>query len=123
MKQMSGDKNAPEPACRISGEQAAELMFKASKVSAWLTAVKKKSELRPQEGVSEDASVTVTICNHRIVSIRMRKAVSQMSIDEISSRICEAQNDAMDKVDSWVAAQCDKIARTFGIGGDLSLPF
>lgn len=123
MKHEMRTMTASESACKITGEQATELMFKASKVSAWLTALKKKAEFRPQEGVSEDASVVVTVRNYRIVSIQMREDVSQMAIDEILPRICQAHNDALDRIESWLTAQYETIAKTFGIGDDVQLPF
>lgn len=107
----------------LSQEETAEILSMASKVGAWMSALKRKSERRPFTGACEDSSIVLTICNHRIESIQTNGNVANMSPGEIVSRVCEAHNDALDKMEDWTAAQCEVVAKTCHIEGDVQLPF
>ena len=106
-----------------SPEVTAELFAKASKVSSWITALKQKSKRRPFIGISEDGKFRVTLCDYRIVSLNAAESLADASAQDIVSHLCEAHNDALDKMEAWYDGQCEAIARAVGIGGGFEMPF
>lgn len=123
MNQTPHDKQKLDAINALSEDQTADLLSKASKVSTWMTALKHKSELRPHIGISEDESVIVTIRSNRIASIRTREDIAQKPLADIIRSICEAHNDAVDKMEAWTCSEYEKISKTLGIDGDFKLPF
>ena len=107
----------------LTKEQTIDLMSKASKVSSWMSAIKKKSECLPFTGSSKDNAVVVTIRNHRLESVRTnRDIVDTMPSKELLALVFEAHADALDNMDAWVAAQLETISQTLGVG-DFQMPF
>ena len=89
----------PRPA--LSPEDTAELLTKASKVSSWMSALKKKAQMRPFVGTSEDGMVALTIRNYRIESVNVNDTLAGALAEDVLPRIFEAHNDALDKMDAW----------------------
>lgn len=116
---IGGDEHEAIP----SPEVTAELFAKASKVSAWITALKQKSKRRPFVGISEDGKFRVTLRDYRIVSLDADESLAEASAQDIVSHLCEAHNDALDKLEAWSNGQYEAIARTVGIGSDFEIPF
>ena len=108
---------------RPSPEMTAELLAKAKKVTAWLSALKQRSRLRPFVGTSTDGKFCVVLRNHHIESLNADETLADASVQEIVSRLCEAHNDALDKMEAWSASQCEALAKAAGIQGDFELPF
>lgn len=107
----------------LTKEQTIDLMSKASKVSSWMSAIKKKSECLPFTGSSKDNAVVVTIRNHRFESVQTNKdIVDTMPSKELLALVFEAHADALDNMDVWVAAQLETICQTLGVG-DFQMPF
>lgn len=107
----------------LTKEQTIDLMSKASKVSSWMSAIKKKSEYLPFTGSSKDNAVVVTIRNHRLESVQTNKdIVDTMPSKELLALVFEAHADALDNMDAWVAAQLETICQTLGVG-DFQMPF
>lgn len=107
----------------LTKEQTIDLMSKASKVSSWMSAIKKKSECLPFTGSSKDNAVVVTIRNHRFESVQTNKdIVDTMPSKELLALVFEAHADALDNMDAWVAAQLETISQTLGVG-DFQMPF
>lgn len=107
----------------LTKEQTIDLMSKASKVSSWMSAIKKKSECLPFTGSSKDNAVVVTIRNHRFESVHTnRDIVDTMPSKELLALVFEAHADALDNMDAWVAAQLETICQTLGVG-DFQMPF
>lgn len=119
----SRQKETNETAAHLSREQTADLLSKASKVSTWMSVLKNKAERRPCVGVCDDESVIVTIRDHRIESIQTREDVGAMPLNDILARICEAHNDALDKLDAWTISQYETMSKELGIDGEFRLPF
>ena len=107
----------------LTKEQTIDLMSKASKVSSWMSAIKKKSECLPFTGSSKDNAVVVTIRNHRFESVQTNKdIVDTMPSKELLALVFEAHADALDNMDAWVAVQLETICQTLGVG-DFQMPF
>ena len=109
--------NLPPP------EKTAELLAKANKVSSWMSELKQRSRLRPFVGKSEDEKFAVVIRDYRIVSLNADESLETASTQEIVSRLCEAHNDALDKMEEWTTSQCAALAKAAGIADGLELPF
>lgn len=109
--------NLPSP------EVTAELLSKANKVSSWMKEMKQKSRLRPFVGKSEDGKFAVVIRDYRIESLNADESLETASVQDIVSRLCEAHNDALDKMEEWTASQCEAIAREAGIADGFEMPF
>lgn len=107
----------------LTKEQTIDLMSKASKVSSWMSAIKKKSECLPFTGSSKDNAVVVTIRNHRLESVRTnRDIVDTMPSKELLALVFEAHADALDNMDAWVTAQLETISESLGVG-NFQMPF
>ena len=104
-------------------EMTAELLAKATKVSSWMSALKQRSRRRPFVGMSEDGKFQVVLRGCRIESLNADESLETASVQEIVSHLCEAHNDALDKMEAWSAAQCEALAKAAGIEGILELPF
>ncbi len=104
-------------------EVTAELLAKASKVNAWITALQQKSKLRPFVGISADGKFRVTLRDYRIVSLHADESLADASAQDVVSHLCEAHNDALDKMEAWHNGQYEAIARAVGIGSDFKMPF
>lgn len=109
--------NLPPP------EKTAELLAKANKVSSWMSELKQRSRLRPFVGKSEDGKFAIVIRDYRIEQMNADESLEKASAQEIVSRLCEAHNDALDKMEEWTASQCEALAKAAGIAGDFELPF
>ena len=109
--------NLPSP------EKTAELLTKANKVSSWMSELKQRSRLRPFVGKSEDGKFAVVIRDYRIESLNADESLESASAQEIVSRLCEAHDDALDKMEEWTASQCAALAKAAGIADGLELPF
>ncbi len=109
--------NLPPP------EKTAELLAKANKVSSWMSELKQRSRLRPFVGKSEDGKFAIVIRDYRIEQMNADESLEKASAQEIVSRLCEAHNDALDKMVEWTASQCEALAKAAGITGDFELPF
>lgn len=81
-------------------EVTAELLAKASKVNAWITALQQKSKLRPFVGISADGKFRVTLRDYRIVSLHADESLADASAQDVVSHLCEAHNDALDKMEA-----------------------
>ena len=109
----------------LTKEQTIDLMSKASKVSSWMSAIKKKSECIPFTGSSKDNAVVVTIRNQRLESVSVhtnRDIVDTMPSKELLALVFEAHADALDNMDAWVTAQLETISESLGVG-DFQMPF
>lgn len=109
----------------LTKEQTIDLMSRASKVSSWMSAIKKKSECLPFTGSSKDNAVVLTIRNHRFESVQVqtnKDIVDTMPSKELLALVVEAHADALDNMDAWVAAQLETISQTLGVG-DFQMPF
>jgi DNA-binding protein YbaB len=109
--------NLPPP------EKTVELLAKANKVSSWMSELKQRSRLRPFVGKSEDGKFAVVIRDYRIESLNADESLETASTQEIVSRLCEAHNDALNKMEEWTADQCTALAKAAGIADGLELPF
>jgi DNA-binding protein YbaB len=109
--------NLPSP------EKTAELLAKANKVSSWMSELKQRSRLRPFVGKSEDGKFAVVIRDYRIESLNANESLETASVQDIVSRLCEAHNDALDKMEEWTASQCEALAKAAGIADGFELPF
>lgn len=109
--------NLPSP------EKTAELLTKATKVSSWMSELKQKSRLRPFVGKSEDGKFAIVIRDYRIESLNADESLKTASVQDIVSRLCEAHNDALDKMEEWTASQCEALAKAAGITDGFELPF
>ena len=96
--------NLPPP------EKTAELLAKANKVSSWMSELKQRSRLRPFIGKSEDGKFAVVIRDYRIEQMNADESLETASTQEIVSHLCEAHNDALDKMEEWCASQCAALA-------------
>lgn len=119
-KQNDASRTSASP---LTPEETSDLLSKASKVSAWMSALKKRSELRSYTGSCRDSSVLMTIRNNRIESIQTKGDFANMPINEILSRLCEAHNDALDKMEAWTMKQYENIVTALAIPPDLELLF
>lgn len=109
--------NLPSP------ERTAELLAKANQVSSWVSELKHKSRQRPFVGKSEDGKFAIVIRDYRIESLNADKSLETASAQDIVSRLCEAHNDALEKMEEWTASQCEAIAKAAGIADGFELPF
>ena len=107
----------------LSQEDTAELLTKASKVSSWMSALKKKAQMRPFVGTSEDGMVALTIRNYRIESVNVNDTLAGALAEDVLPRIFEAHNDALDKMDAWTESQYATICSSIGIDSNIELPF
>lgn len=107
----------------LSTEETAVLLGKARKVTSWLSALKQQTRQRPFVGKSADGKFCLVLCDYRIVSLNADETLVGASAQEIVSRLCEAHNDALDKVEAWSASQCEALAKAAGITGNFELPF
>ena len=115
----SEDSRKPLP----SPEKTAELLAKATKVSSWISALKQRSRERPFVGKSKDGKFAVILRDYSIESLNADESLETASIQEIVARLCEAHNDAVDKMEDWSASQCAALAKAAGIANGLELPF
>lgn len=123
MKQHSHNHQDTESMPALTTEPTIDLMTKASKVSSWMSAIKKKSESIPFTGCSKNNTVVVTIRNHRFESVHTnRDIVDTIPSKELLALVFEAHADALDNMDAWVAAQLETISQTLGVG-DFQMPF
>lgn len=106
-----------------SPEMTAELLAKAGKVSSWMSELKQKSRLRPFVGKSDDGKFAIVIRDYRIESLNADESLETASVQEIVSRLCEAHNNALDKMEEWTASQCEALAKAAGIADGFELPF
>ena len=106
-----------------SPEATAELLGKATKVTSWLSALKQQTRQRPFAGKSEDGKFCVVLRDYRIVSLNADETLVWASAKEIVSRLCEAHNDAINKIEAWSASQCEALAKAAGIANGFELPF
>ena len=106
-----------------SPEMTAELLSKATKVTSWLSALKQRSRQRQFVGTSTDGKFCVVLRDYRIESLNADETLANASVQEIVSHLCEAHNDALDKMEVWSANQCEALAKAAGITGDFELPF
>ena len=106
-----------------SPEQTAELLAKATKVSSWMSALKQRSRQLPFIGKSEDGKFAIVIRDYRIESLNADESLESASAQEIVSRLCEAHNDALDKMQEWQDNQCAALAKAAGIVDGFELPF
>ena len=104
-------------------EVTAKLLAKATKVSSWMSELKQRSRLRPLVGKSEDGKFAIVIRDYRIESLNADESLETASAQEIVSRLCEAHNDALDKMEEWTASQCEALAKAAGIADGFELPF
>lgn len=117
----SGSEISPENL--PSPERTAELLTKANQVSSWVTELKKKSRQKPFIGKSEDGKFAIVIRDYRIESLNADESLITASVLEIVSRLCEAHNNALDKMEEWTASQCQALAKAAGIADGFELPF
>ena len=103
-------------------EKTAELIAKATKVSGWMSELKQRSKQRPFAGRSADGRFVVVLRGNKIESLKADESLRDASTQEIVSRLCEAHNDAVDKMDEWCAVQCAALAKAAGISGNFELP-
>ena len=73
-------------------------------------------------GKSEDGKFCVVLRDYRIVSLHADESLKAASAQEIVSRLCEAHNDALDKMEEWSDSQCAALAKAAGITGDFEFP-
>ena len=106
-----------------SPEVTAKLLAKANKVSSWMTELKHRSQQRPFIGKSEDGKFAIVIRDYRIESLNADESLETASVQDIVSRLCEAHNDAIDKMEEWTANQCEALAKAAGIADGFELPF
>ncbi len=106
-----------------SPEKTAELLAKATKVSSWMSALKQRARQRPFIGKSEDGKFAIVIRDYRIESLNADDSLGTASVQEIVSRLCEAHNDALDKMEEWSNSQCEALAKAAGIAEGFELPF
>ncbi len=106
-----------------SPEETAKLLEKATKVTSWLSALKQQSRRRPFLGKSADGKFCVVFRDYRIESLNADETLKDASIQEIVSRLCEAHNDAIDKMEAWSASQCEALAKAAGVDKGFELPF
>ena len=106
-----------------SPEETAELLGKATKVSSWLSALKQSTRRRPYIGKSTDGRFAVVLRDYRIESLNADESLENVSTQEIIAHLCEAHNDALDKMEAWSASQCEALAKAAGITGNFELPF
>ena len=106
-----------------SPEKTAELLAKATKVSSWMSELKHRSRQRPFIGKSEDGKFAIVIRDYRIESLNADESLETASVQDIVSRLCEAHNDALDKMEEWTANQCEALAKAAGIADGFELPF
>ena len=106
-----------------SPEETAVLLGKARKVTSWLSALKQQTRRRPFVGKSADGKFCVVLRAYRIESLNADETLAEATVQEIVSRLCEAHNDALDKMEAWSASQCEALAKAAGITGDFELPF
>ena len=108
---------------QASPEVTAELLGKATKVSSWLSALKQSTRRRPFIGKSADGRFAVVLRDYRIESLNADESLESASTQEIIAHLCEAHNNALDKMEAWSASQCEALAKAAGITGDFELPF
>ena len=108
--------NLPSP------EVTADLIEKATKVTSWMSALKQQSRQRPFVGKSKDGKFAIVIRAYRIESLNADESLETASTQEIVSRLCEAHNDALDKMEEWTTSQCAVLAKAAGITGDFEMP-
>ncbi len=106
-----------------SPEETARLLGKATKVTSWLSALKQQTRQRPFVGKSSDGKFCVVLRDYRIESLNADETLVEASVQEIVSHLCEAHNDALDKMEAWSAQQCEALAKAAGIKGEFELPF
>ena len=106
-----------------SPEETAKLFEKATKISSWMSALKQQSRFRPFVGKSADGKFCVVLRDYRIASLHADETLAEASVQEIVSRLCEAHNDALDKMEAWSDSQCEALVKAAGITGDFELPF
>ena len=106
-----------------SPEETAELLGKATKVTSWLSALKQQTRQRPFAGKSEDGKFCVVLRDYRIVSLNADETLVGASTQVIVSRLCEAHNDAINKIEAWSASQREALAKAAGIADGFELPF
>ena len=118
------ESQAPEelPNGLPSPEKTAELLEKATKVTSWMSALKQQSRQRPFVGKSKDGKFAIVIRAYRIESLNADESLETASVREIVSRLCEAHNDALDKMEEWTSSQCAVLAKAAGITGDFEMP-
>ena len=103
-------------------EVTANLLAKANKVSSWMSELKQRSRLRPFIGKSEDEKFAVIIRDYRIEQMNADESLETASTQEIVSHLCEAHNDALDRMEEWISSQCAALAKAAGITDDFELP-
>lgn len=108
---------------QTSPEATADLLEKATKVSSWLSALKQSTRRRPFIGKSADGRFAVVLRDYRIESLNADESLESASTQEIIAHLCEAHNNALDKMEAWSASQCEALAKAAGITGDFELPF
>ena len=106
-----------------SPEETAELLGKATKVTSWLSALKQQTMQRPFVGTSSDGKFCVVLRDYRIISLNADDTLAEASVQEIVSHLCDAHNDAVDKMEAWSSSQCEALAKAAGITGEFELPF
>lgn len=104
-------------------ERTTELLAKATEISSWMSALKQRSRQRPFVGKSADGRFVLVLRDYRIESLNADESLATASAREIVSRLCEAHNDALDKMEAWSAIQREALAKAAGITGDFELPF
>ena len=88
-----------------------------------MSALKQRSRHRPFVGMSEDGKFQVVLRDYRIESLNADESLETASVQEIVAHLCEAHNDALDKMEEWSAAQCEALAKAAGIEEGFELPF
>ena len=106
-----------------SPEDTARLLEKATKVTSWVSALKQQSRRHPFVGKSADGKFCVVLRAYRIESLHADETLRDASAQEIVSRLCEAHNDALDKMEEWSASQTEALAKAAGVDKDFELPF
>lgn len=90
---------------------------------SWLSALKQSTRRRPFIGKSADGRFAVVLRDYRIESLNADESLESASTQEIIAHLCEAHNNALDKMEAWSASQCEALAKAAGITGDFELPF
>ena len=106
-----------------SPEMTAELLTTATTVSSRMSALTQRARHRPFVGMSEDGKFQVVLRDYRIESLNADESLETASVQEIVAHLCEAHNDALDKMEEWSAAQCEALAKAAGIEEGFELPF
>ena len=88
-----------------------------------MSELKQRSRLRPFVGRSEDGKFAVVIRACRIEQMNADESLQTASTQEIVSHLCEAHNDALDKMQEWQDSQCAALAKAAGIAEGFELPF